>query len=56
VFLAAARFATRLSLLGAFQLMLCAEENNDTIETLASAGRVHLMGLPKNELVVYDGV
>jgi hypothetical protein len=36
--------------------MLCAEEIHDAIEILASAGRVHLMGLPKNELVVYDGV
>ena len=56
MYLAAARFATRRSLLGLFRLVLCAEEINDAIEMLVSAGCVHLVRLRKNELVVYDGV
>jgi Winged helix DNA-binding domain len=54
-YVAAAGFATRRNLVGLFQLLLTVEEINETIQMLATSGRVRLSRPGKNEMIVYDG-
>lgn len=53
-YLAAARTATRRNLTTLFQLLIGVDEITEIVQMLVASGRIHLVRMGKNDVIVYD--